>query len=145
MQARIGALPPVGRVRLAIRVGFHFGPALEVEGDVLRRLRQCRRHGMAALAKGEQVILSAQTAAALAPVLRARVREIDSLTVKGKQTDIGIFELIWQASDNDLTALAHAAGDAARAHPSAPRRAGDRPRARQTPSCGSDAIRRPMS
>jgi hypothetical protein len=34
------------------------------------------------------------------------VREIDSLTVKGKQEEIGIFELIWQGADADLTSLA---------------------------------------
>jgi class 3 adenylate cyclase len=60
---------------------------------------------MTALAKGQQVILSAETAAALSPLLRARVREIDLLTVKGKQQDIGIFELIWQSSEADLTSL----------------------------------------
>jgi class 3 adenylate cyclase len=105
MQARISELPPVGRSRLAIRVGFHFGPAIEVDGDVFGDSVNVAAR-MTGLAKGEQVILSAQTAAVLAPVLRARVREIDSLTVKGKLSDIGIFELLWQASDTDLTALA---------------------------------------
>jgi class 3 adenylate cyclase len=105
MQARIRALPPAGTVRLAIRVGFHCGPALEVDGDVFGDSVNVAAR-MVALAKGEQVILSAQTVAVLAPVLRMRVREIDSLTVKGKHDDIGIFELIWQESDDDLTALA---------------------------------------
>ena len=45
-------------------------------------------------------------AAALAPSLRARLREVDTLSVKGKSQDIGIFELIWQESDEDLTAVA---------------------------------------
>jgi class 3 adenylate cyclase len=105
MQARISELPPVGRARLAIRVGFHFGPAIAVEGDVFGDSVNVAAR-MAALAKGEQVILSAETAAALSPNVRARVREIDSLTVKGKQKDIGIFELIWQGADADLTSLA---------------------------------------
>jgi class 3 adenylate cyclase len=105
MQARVSELPPVGRSRLAIKVGFHVGPAIEVDGDVFGDSVNVAAR-MAGLAKGEQVILSAQTAAALAPVLRARVREIDSLTVKGKSSDIGIFELLWQPSDTDLTALA---------------------------------------
>jgi hypothetical protein len=49
--------------------------------------------------------LSGRDAAALSPLLQARVREIDSLTVKGKQQDIGIFELIWQSSEAELTSL----------------------------------------
>jgi len=104
MQARVFDEPQGGRARLAIRVGFHVGPAIEVDGDVFGDSVNVAAR-MAALAKGEQVILSGQTADALPPLLRARVREIDSLTVKGKQQDIGIFELIWQSSDADLTAL----------------------------------------
>ena len=105
MQARISEQPAVGRVRLAIRVGFHFGPAIEVGGDVFGDSVNVAAR-MAALAKGEQVILSGQTAAALSPLLRGRVREIDRLTVKGKHEDIGIFELIWQGPEADLTSLA---------------------------------------
>ena len=105
MQARISEQPPVGRSRLAIRVGFHFGPAIAVEGDVFGDSVNVAAR-MAALAKGEQVILSAATAGALSPLLRSRVREIDSLTVKGKQEEIGIFELIWQGADADSTSLA---------------------------------------
>ena len=104
MQARISAQPPVGRVRLAIRVGFHVGPAIEVDGDVFGDSVNVAAR-MTSLAKGEQVILSGETAGALSPLLRARVREIDLMTVKGKDKDIGIFELIWQASEDDLTAL----------------------------------------
>jgi len=104
MQARISEQPAAGRARLAIRVGFHFGPAIEVEGDVFGDSVNVAAR-MAALAKGEQVILSGQTADALSPLLRARVREIDSLTVKGKHKDIGIFELIWQSSEAELTTL----------------------------------------
>jgi class 3 adenylate cyclase len=105
MQARISEQPVVGRVRLAIRVGFHFGPAIEVEGDVFGDSVNTAAR-MAALAKAEQVILTGQTVDLLSPLLRARVRQIDSLTVKGKHKDIGIFELIWQGPDAELTALA---------------------------------------
>ena len=94
----------MGRVRLAIRVGFHFGPTIEVDGDVFGDSVNVAAR-MTALAKGEQVILSGETADALTPLVRARVRHIDSLTVKGKHKDIGIHELMWQADDDDLTAL----------------------------------------
>ena len=105
MQARISEHPPVGGSRLAIRVGFHLGPAIETDGDVFGDSVNVAAR-MAALAKREQIILSSHTADALAPWLRARVREIDTLSVKGKSKDIGIFELIWQESDEDLTAVA---------------------------------------
>ena len=105
MQARICEHPPVGGSRLGIRVGFHLGPAIEAEGDVFGDSVNVAAR-MAALAKREQVILSSHAAAALAPSLRARLREVDTLSVKGKSQDIGIFELIWQESDADLTAVA---------------------------------------
>jgi class 3 adenylate cyclase len=105
MQLRVCEQAPVGRSRLAIRVGFHFGPAIAVDGDVFGDSVNVAAR-MTALAKAEQVILSGMTADALSPLLRSRVREIDSLAVKGKQEEIGIFELIWQGEDADLTALA---------------------------------------
>ena len=104
MQARISELEPVGGARLAIRVGFHLGPAIEVSGDVFGDSVNVAAR-MTALAKAQQVILSADTAAALSPLMRARTRQIDLLTVKGKQQDIAICELIWQSSEADLTAL----------------------------------------
>ena len=105
MQARISEQPPVGGSRLAIRVGFHEGPAIETDGDVFGDSVNVAAR-MAALAKREQIITSAHTVDALAPWLRARVRELDAVTVKGKARDIGIFELIWQDAEEDLTAVA---------------------------------------
>jgi class 3 adenylate cyclase len=105
MQARISAHPPVGGSRLAIRVGFHLGTAIEADGDVFGDSVNVAAR-MAALAKREQIILSAHTADALAPWLRARVRALDTLSVKGKSQDIGIIELLWQDSEEDLTAVA---------------------------------------
>ena len=105
MQLRISEQPPVGGSRLAIRVGFHLGPAIVTDGDVFGDSVNIAAR-MVALAKREQIITSSQTADALAPWLRARVREQDTLTVKGKTKDIGIFELLWQDEEADLTAMA---------------------------------------
>jgi adenylate cyclase len=104
MQARISEKPLTDRIRLAIRVGFNFGPAIEVDNDVFGDSVNVAAR-MVGLAKGEQVILSAQTVAALTPSLRSRVRQIDSLTVKGKHDDIAIYELLWQDSEAELTAM----------------------------------------
>jgi adenylate cyclase len=105
MQARIFEQPPVGGARLAIRVGFHEGPTIENDGDVFGDSVNVAAR-MAALAKREQIITSAPTVETLSPWLRERIREVDTLTVKGKSRDIGIFELLWQDSDADLTTMA---------------------------------------
>jgi adenylate cyclase len=104
MQMRLSEQPLSERVRIAIRVGFNYGPAIEVENDVFGDSVNVAAR-MVGLAKAEQVILSEQTVAALAPALRSRVRQIDSLTVKGKHDDIAIYELIWQDSEAELTAV----------------------------------------
>jgi class 3 adenylate cyclase len=105
MQARIGLVDHSDpRVRIAIRVGFNFGPAIEVENDVFGDSVNVAAR-MVALAKAEQVILSAETRDSLALTLKQRVRQFDSLTVKGKHDDIGICELLWQDSEAELTAM----------------------------------------
>jgi adenylate cyclase len=58
---------------------------------------------MVALANRGQVITSDTTTMTLSPWLRSRVRELDSLTVKGKGSDIGIYELICDAEDEVTT------------------------------------------
>ena len=103
IQGKLAELPPAGTTRLAMRVGFHYGPAIEADGDVFGDSVNVAAR-MVALAKGGQVITSGETAAALSPWLRARLREVDSLTVKGKSQAIGIFELQWESAD-EMTAL----------------------------------------
>ena len=90
-------------LRLAFRIGFHVGPAIERDGDVFGDSVNTAAR-LVALAKGGQIILSASTAEALSPYLRGHVREVDVLTVKGKEKDIGIVELVWQDSA-DLTTV----------------------------------------
>jgi hypothetical protein len=90
-------------LRIALRIGLHAGTAIEDDGDVFGDSVNVAAR-MVGLAKGGQVILSGGTADALAPDLRRRVREVDVLTVKGKERDIAIVELLWQDSA-DLTTL----------------------------------------
>ncbi len=104
MQNRVAAIPQTDGVRLAIRIGFHFGPAIEEGGDFFGDAVNTAAR-MAGLAKGGQIITSGPTVDALSPLLKASTRELDAMVVKGKQDEIRIFEVIWQDSD-DLTALA---------------------------------------
>jgi len=104
MQTRIAGIPPTDNLRLAIRVGFHYGPAIEDKGDFFGDAVNTAAR-MAGLAKGGQVITNSPTVDALSPLLRASTRDLDTMPVKGKQEEIRIFEVVWQDSD-DLTALA---------------------------------------
>lgn len=104
MQARVAAIPQSDNTRLGIRVGFHFGPAIEEKGDYFGDAVNTAAR-MAGLAKSGQIITSGPTVEALSPLLKAATREIDALQVKGKQDEIRIFEVIWHDSA-DLTAMA---------------------------------------
>ena len=96
MQQRIDELPPPAPdVKLAIRAGFHFGPALlennDVFGDTVNTAAR-----MAGLAKAGQIITTAETVAVLPELLRQSCREIDALAVKGKADNVNVCEVIWQ-------------------------------------------------
>jgi hypothetical protein len=104
MQSRVAAIAAPDNLNLAIRVGFHFGTAIEVAGDFFGDVVNTAAR-MVALAKGGQIITSSATMAALSPLLRQSTRDLDVQTVKGKQEEIRIYEVIWREGD-DLTTLA---------------------------------------
>src|SRR5947199_116445 len=73
MQQRVIALPPSAGVKLAIRIGFHFGLVLEDKGDFWGDgVNTAAR--LAALAKAGQILTSGATANALPAAQRAGLR-----------------------------------------------------------------------
>lgn len=104
MQTRISMQRTPRGARLAIHVGFNFGPVLEEGNDVFGDSVTVAAR-LSNLAKGGQVFTSAQTVEELPPALRARTRSQQAHTVKGKQKDIDLFELVWQEAEDELTAL----------------------------------------
>jgi class 3 adenylate cyclase len=101
IQGRMSEAASADNLHLAFRIGFHFGFAIERDGDVFGDSVNIAAR-MVALAKGGQIILSASTAETLSPYLRGHLRELDTMTVKGKERDIDVMELAWQNSA-DLT------------------------------------------
>lgn len=83
---------------LAIRVGFHFGPALldnfDVFGDAVNLAAR-----MASQAKAGQILTTATTVERLDPTRRKLCRQIDLAQVRGKREEIGIYEVIWRSED----------------------------------------------
>jgi hypothetical protein len=89
---------------LAIHVGFNFGTVLEEANDFFGDTVTIAAR-LSNLARGGQVFTSQATALLLAPGLRARTRSQQAHTVKGKQKDIDLVELVWQETEDELTAL----------------------------------------
>ena len=104
MQIRVSAIPPIAGVQLAVRIGFHHGPAIEKEGDYFGDAVNTAAR-VAALAKGRQIITSGPTVDALSPLLRKSTRDLDTMALRGKQDEVRICEVLWQDSD-DVTTLA---------------------------------------
>ncbi len=73
--------------RLAVRIGFTFGPVVLSDGDVFGdTVNVCSR--LVALANPEQVLTTQQTMAEMAPELRARCRELFPIRVRGRHEEI---------------------------------------------------------
>jgi len=104
VQTRISALRTARGTTVSMHLGFHFGPVIANEGDVYGDAVNIAAR-MTELASGGQIITTAQTVALLSVPLRAGTRDLDSLTIKGKQKDVGIYELLWQETADELTAL----------------------------------------
>jgi len=104
MQKQISALRTSKGTPLAIHAGFHFGPVIDDEADVFGDAVNVAAR-LSSLAKAGQTLVSAETVDALSPALRARTRDQDAHTLRGKQNDIHTFELIWQESDEELTTM----------------------------------------
>ncbi len=110
MQNRITALPPFGDVQLAIRIGFHVGEVLEDSGDYFGDAVNTAAR-MAGFAKAGQIITTGDAVAGLSAMLRESTRKLAALSVKGKQSEVEVCEVLWQTGD-DLTMLASNRGPA---------------------------------
>jgi class 3 adenylate cyclase len=101
IQERMSELANVLHLRLAFHIGFHFGGALEHDGDVFGDSVNTAAR-LVALAKAGQILTTASTVSALPAYARPQLRDLHALTVKGKQHDLDVVELVWQATA-DLT------------------------------------------
>lgn len=101
MQSQVAAMPAKGEVKLAIRVGFNFGPVLEnrADGDVFGDTVNVAAR-MASVARSGQIIAPEASVARLPAFLRSSIRSLEAVSVKGKTEDVRIVEVVWHDSDD---------------------------------------------
>lgn len=104
MQERVAQLPPFGDTRLAIRIGFHLGPVLEEQSDVFGDAVNTAAR-VAGLAKPGQIVTTGQAVEALPALLHEATRDLDAFSLKGKQEELRVFEVLWEDT-GDLTQAA---------------------------------------
>jgi class 3 adenylate cyclase len=104
MQMRVSVQRTSRGTPVAMHIGYHFGPTIEGDNDVFGDAVNVAAR-MTAFATGGQIFTTAQTVAHLSPALRQRTRDHDAHTLKGKEQDVGMYELVWQESEDELTAM----------------------------------------
>ena len=107
-EAITGDMRGEGR-RLAIRVGFHFGPVLWDGGDVFGDTVNVAAR-MVHYAKGGQIVTTGDTVATLSAPVSVQCRQIDVTQLKGKNEELSIHELVWQAQDATIIGAIGAIG-----------------------------------
>lgn len=91
-------------ISITIKVGLHYGPAIQMEdGDVFGDAVNVAAR-MAGIAKGSQIITTQETVDLLAPDLQDMSRQFDRTTVKGKEQEIIVYQVVWEQSD-DVTRI----------------------------------------
>lgn len=98
IQQRVADLPSVSGVQLSVRIGFHFGSAIEESNDVFGDTVNTAAR-IVGLANSQQTLTSKETVDLLPVTLRASTRDLDQLMVKGKAEGIHVFEVLWRPSE----------------------------------------------
>jgi adenylate cyclase len=104
MQWRVLDLPPLGDERIGIRIGLHYGAAVEKDGDVFGDSVNVASR-LTEVANPGQIITSAHVVASLPESLRTGARRLWPVTVKGKAEPVHVFELMWNGGEGATTTL----------------------------------------
>jgi class 3 adenylate cyclase len=100
MQKQIANHPAlkVDEHAVAIRIGCNFGPVVIENRDIFGSAVHTANR-MTSQAKAGQIMTTAAMVEHLSPDWRACVRQIDVATVKGRSSELALFEVLWQTED----------------------------------------------
>ena len=96
--------PLLAEIGIAIKVGLHHGDVLREDNDVYGDAVNVAAR-MVQLARPDQIITTKDTVELLPGYQHASMRSLGKVSVRGKQDEIEIFELIWQPDATDLTLM----------------------------------------
>jgi adenylate cyclase len=100
MQQRITSGNFTGQddVRVAIRIGCHFGHVVVEERDIFGAAVHTANR-MTSQAKAGQIITTAGTIEMLSSDWKSVVRQIGVATLRGQSEEVALYELLWQPED----------------------------------------------
>ena len=106
MQRGMAQVPAGLEVPLKIKIGLHFGPMLEADGDVFGDAVNIAAR-MTSIARADQIILTASTTQSLSADLQQATRQFDAAPVKGIEGLVHICEVVWE--EQNVTAMINTA------------------------------------
>ena len=112
IQWQVAELPPLGSERIAVRVGFHYGPVLDRDDDVFGDSVNLAAR-LVGVAKAGQIITSGRTLATVDRQLLQYTRRLNRLTLKGMSSQETIHEAMWDDSDAITTMISASLAPAA--------------------------------
>ena len=100
MQKQIAGHPAlkVGEHAVAIRIGCNFGPVVLENRDIFGSAVHTANR-MTSQAKAGQIMTTATMVDHLSSDWRASVRQIDIATLKGRSSEVALFEVLWQPEE----------------------------------------------
>ena len=104
IQWGVAELPPLQGEQIAVRVGFHYGPTLDRDGDVFGDSVNLAAR-LVGVAKPGQIITSGRTLATVDRQLLQYTRKLNRLTLKGMTSQQTIHEALWNDSEDITTML----------------------------------------
>ena len=104
IQLGVHDISPVEKVRLGVRIGMHFGPLEERDGELFGETVNVAAR-LAEMASKDQIVASVQTVDLFTPLQRMDCRKLFSVPMKGWKEEIGVCELMWIDTD-DATQIA---------------------------------------
>lgn len=112
MQLQVDQLGAAAGVRLSLRIGFHFGPVVERDNDVFGDTVNLASR-LCDLASKGQIITDKDTARTLSGIYAPDLRTLFAVPVKGKEQEVDLIEITWQADTEQKTLIAPSPGTAA--------------------------------
>ena len=100
MQKQISTHPSlkVDDHMVAIRIGCNYGPVVMENRDIFGSAVHTANR-MTSQAKSGQIMTTATMVEQLSTDWRASVRQIDTATLKGRSSEVALFEVLWQPED----------------------------------------------
>lgn len=85
-------------LRISVRIGLHFGPAIMDQGRLFGDTVNTAAR-MAGIARGGQIVVTQAVVEDLTGIRRTLVRRFDQVRVKGKAEELVVFDLLWRLTN----------------------------------------------